>query len=439
MDNQKNQIVEFVPFKEQAKIFTSKKRIIIAIAGIQGGKTISGIYWSQLQIQENPDKNGLICGLSHDQLSNVIIDKFFNTFPQYKKFFVKKEKTLFLPTGGRVFFRPLEDPKYIEGITAHWAWIDEGDLISYRAYINVRGRLGSTGGKLLITSSLTDGGWLGEYAEKMAEAQDIDIITWKSIDNPGFSREEWEALKRELDPLLFKRRYEAQYSKYSGRVYSFFDFEKHVRDRFEQGEVGEKYFIGFDWGWNDPTVIVVVALTNLKNIYVMEDFSLSKMPLELIKKIIFEMRKRYRISAYYADPENKQFIEEVKKAAMIEIIPGVRDLFTGINKIRNLIYQNRFFVMSKCKNVLRELKNYRYVESLKGLTEEPEDDNNHCLDAIRYIISTYPIPEKHIVEKAAPELSPFWLRRTALYKKLIDREKLKVYTDYYGDDNIFFE
>lgn len=202
MEKNQTQVIQFEPFERQARVFTSTKRIIIVIAGVQGGKTTSGIYWSQLQIQNNPDKNGLICGLSHDQLSNVIIEKFFSTFPFYKKHFVKKEKTLYLPTGGKVFFRPLEDPKYVEGITASWAWIDEGDLVSYKAYLVVRGRLGSTGGRLLITSSLADGGWLGGYAEKMSEAQDIDVISWRSVDNPSFSKEEWEALKKRLTRLF---------------------------------------------------------------------------------------------------------------------------------------------------------------------------------------------------------------------------------------------
>ena len=441
MEKNQTQVIQFEPFERQARVFTSTKRIIIVIAGVQGGKTTSGIYWSQLQIQNNPDKNGLICGLSHDQLNNVIIEKFFSTFPFYKKHFVKKEKTLYLPTGGKVFFRPLEDPKYVEGITASWAWIDEGDLVSYKAYLVVRGRLGSTGGRLLITSSLADGGWLGGYAEKMSEAQDIDVISWRSVDNPSFSKEEWEALKKEIDPFIFKRRYEAVFTKYSGRVYPFFDFNKHVVSSFKEGEIPEKSFVGFDWGWNDPTAIVVLTLTNFKNLYVQEDFMLEKMPLDLIVRVINEFRKKYKIVAYFADPSNKQFLQEVSRAAHINITPALnRDLFSGIAKVRNLIYQNRLYVFKDRKNILNEFRNYRYIEKVDGLEEEPETDRfNHALDALRYIVVSYPFPEKKVIEKAANVLPDFWLRRTRQYKRLLDKEKDSSYTDIYayGYDDFF--
>jgi len=422
-----NQIV-FTPHWGQYKILTSEKRFLFAIAGIQGGKTTCGVFWSQLQMQKYPTENGLICGLSHDQVSNVILDKFFTIFPQYRQFFIKKEKTLYLPTGGKVFFRPLEDPKYIEGITAKWVWIDEGDLISYKAYLIVRGRIGATGGRLLITSSLADGGWLDEYSEKMGGDQEVEVVRWRSIDNPGFSRAEWEALKAELDPTIFRRRYEAIGTKASGRVYSNFDFSKHVKE-FDKDEFEEKAFLGFDWGWADPCAIVCVSFTNKKNLYVTEDFALEKISFDLIEQVVNKFRTKHKIVGMYGDPENKMVMNEISKKIRFEIQSANRDLTGGIEKVRNLIFQNRLYVLPKCTNILREIRLYRYEEKLNGISEEPKDENNHCLDALRYIVATYPFPSVKKVEKVAPELPPFWLRRTALYKRELDKLKNESYTD----------
>ncbi len=421
-----NQVV-ITPHEGQAKVLLSTKRFILAAAGIQGGKTFAGCIWSQMEIQRHPTGNGLITALSHDQLNNSVLDKFFSIFPQYKQYYNKKERCIYLPTGGKIFVRSLEDPKYVEGITANWAWMDEADLCGYKAYLIVRGRLNATGGRLLMTSSISDSSWLAEYFDKF-DPKEFDIITWASVQNPSFSKEEWESLKAELDPVLFRRRYEAQLSFASGRVYGNFDFNKYVVDKIPADDPVIKVFLGFDWGYNDPTAIIPIGISLKKNIYVIEDFMVEGMYLDPVADITKNYIKRYHIKGFYGDPSNKIFLNSVAKKVGITIQPGNNDIFSGTSMIRNLIFQGRFFVLKQCVHVLNELKRYKFKEGLITRSEEPEDSNNHTLDAIRYVLATYPVPSVKLPKLNADgeEAIPFWQRRSEAYRKEVKRQKVNI-------------
>ena len=294
-------------------------------------------------------------------------------------------------------------------------------MCGYRAYLVVRGRLGATNGRMLLTSSLADSGWLAVNILKWQEQgdKDFELCTWKSKDNPSFSREEWDSLKAELDPIIFRRRYEAEFSFASGRIYDRFNDDLIVTKFKYDDEVVKHTFMGFDWGYEDPTAIVIVQVTNRDNVYIREDFSVQKASFSLIELVVGKFKHRYvKIRASYADPSNKMVLEEMKKRLHMEIQPGYRDIFFGTSKIRNLIFQGRFFVFKDAVNTLQEIKRYMYKESLAGYTEEPASGFDHCMDAMRYVIATYPIKDKSIERHKAElvEQPAFWMRRTKLYK-----------------------
>lgn len=204
----------------------------------------------------------------------------------------------------------------------------------------------------------------------------------------------------------------------SGKVYSTFDFNTMVVDEIPPGESEEKSLVGFDWGWNDPTVAPLITLTNKKNVYITEDFGMEHTSWDHIKLVIAHYKKAHRIVGAYGDPEDRLAMEQMSIKLRMTIQKGNKDISQGISNIRNLIHQNRFFVLRKCKNVLRELKMYRYEEEVDGATDMPRDENNHWLDAIRYVIATYPIPDKNrILKETEKPIPDFWLRRSALYKR----------------------
>jgi phage terminase large subunit len=362
-------------------------------------------------------------------------------FPAYKPYYKAGERTIWLPTGGKVFFKSLEDPKYVEGITAHSAWIDEADLITYPAYLVVRGRVNATMGRMLLTSSIADNSWLAEYVTKLSDDR-YDIISWESKENPAFSKEEWEALKEELDPSIFRRRYEAKLDFAKGLVYSNFDLKSKVVSDIPPSEVVEKAFIGADWGFNDPTAIVVILVTNVRRAYVWKEFYVEGLQIDPVvaafNKFIKDIKEKFNLGVtIFADPSNKQFLQSVSGMLRHDIIPGERDIFNGTAAIRNLIYQGRFFIFRNCENTLKEIRTYRFKEKHWERLEEPEDRNNHLLDAIRYVLASYSLGATKYGDKKEGEVLPdFWIRRTVQYRNARNESAFDLHSQSNYDNDI---
>ena len=66
-----------------------------------------------------------------------------------------------------------------------------------------------------------------------------------------------------------------------------------------------------------------------------------------------------------------------------------KDLFSGINRVKNYFKNNRIFIFKNCVNLIREIKGYRY-----GKGDCPVKQNDHALDELRYYVMSKPYNEK---------------------------------------------
>jgi len=64
----------------------------------------------------------------------------------------------------------------------------------------------------------------------------------------------------------------------------------------------------------------------------------------------------------------------------------------------DLIKRHKVFIEQSSKNILNEFGSYRFKEDKDGnLLDTPEDDNNHMIDAIRYVLeSTINQPKRKV-------------------------------------------
>ena len=62
-----------------------------------------------------------------------------------------------------------------------------------------------------------------------------------------------------------------------------------------------------------------------------------------------------------------------------------KDLFSGINRVKSYLKNNRLFIFKNCVNLIREIKGYRW-----GKEDVPVKKDDHSLDELRYYIMTKP-------------------------------------------------
>ena len=378
-------------FGQQYDAFCFQTQFAAAVAGVQSGKTFLGAYWSLKKCQEFPTKNGLIVAPTYKILQAATLNKFFQVMPSLRKYYKEQKGEIHLPTGGIVYIRSADNPLGMEGITAHWAWLDEGGMTGVLTWTVIRSRVSMTGGQVLITTTPYNMGWLFKnFYKKWKEGEDkeLSFFTWKSIDNPQFSKEYFEAERKRLTPQEFARRYCGEFQKMSGLIWDL--PQEQIVDKLPENIKTEARIMGVDWGYRNPAAIVVLYLRD-NCWYVVDEWKQSERITAEIIQVANNKIKEHRITKVYPDPAESDRIEECRRANL-PVYESNKDVDGGLKFIMQLIKEKRFFVCNNCVETIDEMSMYHWVENMnedKEPKEEPEKINDHLCDSLRYAIYSF--------------------------------------------------
>ena len=142
----------------------------------------------------------------------------------------------------------------------------------------------------------------------------------------------------------------------------------------------KKVGIGQDFGFtNDPSAAVRCGIID-NRLYVDELFYETDMPSSAIANRLkpFSMK-------VFADSQDPRLIQEIKNRGVniypVDKFPG--SIKAGIDKIKDM----EFFVTERSYNLITELRKYVWDKDKDGnYINEPVDEYNHLMDAIRYYV-----------------------------------------------------
>ena len=146
-----------------------------------------------------------------------------------------------------------------------------------------------------------------------------------------------------------------------------------------------KHFFGLDYGYtNDPTAFIAFAVNPItKELYIYDEHYEHKM----LNCDIADMLKRKgyakeRIRADAAEPKSN---EDLRRLGIGRILPSIKGKDSIINGITGL-QEYKIYVLPSCKNTIAELSSYQWKKDkqTEKPLNEPEDGNNHLMDALRY-------------------------------------------------------
>jgi phage terminase large subunit len=139
---------------------------------------------------------------------------------------------------------------------------------------------------------------------------------------------------------------------------------------------------GLDFGFsNDPTALVRTYILE-DSMYVDELFYRTGMTNQDIAKEMqnLGLEKQNEIFADSAEPKS---IEEIYRMGW-NVKPVVKG---AINLGIDIIRRYNLFATESSYNLIKELRNYKYIEDKNGqMTNKPVDNFNHALDALRYSV-----------------------------------------------------
>lgn len=294
------------------------------------------------------------------------------------------ELTIKTQEGGKstISLRGFESVETLRGQFFDFIVIDE---ISSMRYFDsswkevIRPTLTDKQGSVLFIS--TPKGYNHFYDLYQMEQKDPDYKSFHftTYDNPFIPSEEVDKAKQELGEDRFAQEYLADFRKVEGLVYKEFNRAFHVVKEFPHNVIDK--FAGIDFGYTNPTAIVVVHKDNDGRFWVTNEWYKT----EKTNQEVIEYVKTLDANSYYPDPAEPDRIEEMKRAGL-NVKEVNKDVEKGIDSVRNLLKTRKLFIHESCKNLIWEIENYQYKERKAGINtpEEPLKENDHLLDALRY-------------------------------------------------------
>lgn len=320
-------------------------------------------------------------------------------------------------TGQKILFRGMDDPLKITSISVDvgilcWAWFEEAyQLDSMDAFDttveSIRGSYDSPDFYKQITLTFnpwSENHWLKrEFFDEETRRKDVFSMT------TTFRLNEWldeQDRKRYTDlyrtnPRRAKIVCDGDWGVAEGLVYENVEFRP-----IDDEEIDMKHFkllIGLDFGFkHDPTALIVSWLDEENNrIYVVDEHYEQGMTTSEIAAMI--RRKGYGKSTIIADCAEGRLIYELKREHDIQRIRESRKGKDSVNSGISKLQDYRIICGDTCVNAKEEFYSYAYKkDKVSGkYTNQPEDKDNHLMDALRYSLQCVETGKLKTISKKA--------------------------------------
>jgi hypothetical protein len=269
--------------------------------------------------------------------------------------------------------------------------LDEAARIPDDLYRSVRPMLAVSQGRLVALSTpFGRRGWFYEEWEGAGPWRKTRI-TWR--DCPRITSDFIAEELRALGPGWVDQEYNALFTALEGLVYP--DFELAVVDSYPgthvpgspvfPGSPGCRLVGGIDFGWHNPFAALAGVLDRDDVLWIGWERYRRETPLHEHSAALKERGK----VVWHADPAGRTEIEELRSAGLA-VLPGINDIRAGIAAVTARIRTGRLKVLrSACPNLLAEAKLYRYPTAAERaiVGENPVDEHNHALAALRYLVA----------------------------------------------------
>lgn len=405
-----NGVLDFRQHRGQWQAWKSDRRFIFILAGTQSGKTSWVPWWLHREILKTADPNGnndyIATTANYDLFKLKFLPEMRNVFEYIlqmgrywsgeriielkdpaKGFWAKRADD---PMWGRIILRSAASPSGLESATAKAAILDEAgqDEYTLETWEAILRRLSLYQGRVCAATTLYNLGWIKSeiYDAWKNGDNDIDVIQFASIQNPTFPQAEFERARTKMQDWRFAMFYLGQFSKPAGLIYSAFE-DRMLVDDFEIPEEWDR-IIGVDFGG-----------ANTARLWLAQD------PYSEIWYAYKEILEGDKSSQEYADETRQitrgnftvvggassetQFRMDWTAAGLEVLEPPIREVESGIDRVTQLMKEDRFRVFRSLSGLRDELGSYRRKLDENGNpTEEIINKRSyHRLDALRYAAS----------------------------------------------------
>ena len=380
----------------QQRAWDSTARQVLMSAGYQSGKTVFGPVWLWREIREMGEGDYLAVEATYDLFKLKMLPAMAAWFHDVwgAKYYASDRLFTLAHPEARIILRSADAEGGLESASANAAWLDEAGLDNYSlaSYEAVRGRLALARGRMLLTTTLYQVGWLDDVIDgwEAGRQPDWDVIQFDSTDNPAFSVEEYNEARERLPAEVFARRYRGRAVRPAGNIFAAYNPAIHRVARFDIPKEWLQY-VGIDPGGSNTGVVWLAkapgadgAATDLY--YITATSLVGDTPTPDLAESI--RAHAIPAGAWGGAKSEKQFRLDARKAGLAVQEPLVQDVEQGIERITAALKSNRLFIFDDLLEMHQQVRSYsRELDATGRTTDKIKDkEHYHLVDALRYVL-----------------------------------------------------
>ena len=353
------------------------KRIILAQGGSRSGKTMNILIWWIQKLLQEKNKTLSIFRKTLPALKNSVLKDLINVLDMFEIYsptkMHKQDAYYELPNGNIINWGSADEPQKLRGAKRDYLFCNEANELDIEDWRQLIMRTESTAILDFNPSEITS--WVYELEQR----DDVYFFktTWR--DNPFLSQsliDEIERLK-ETDENYYRI-----YSLGERGIPTTLVFNKwNIIDEIPND--AKLLGRGMDFGFNDATTLIEVYGRN-DELYFNELMYAKNLTMGdiLFKMGEFSIEKTDNIWCDSALPQN---IEELRRNRWNAKPVEKKSILSGVDKIK----RHKVYITSNSANIIKEFSSYKWKTDRDGkLLDVPVDDNNHTIDAIRYVLES---------------------------------------------------
>ena len=355
-------------------LLESEKKIIVEQGGTRSGKTYNILLWIIFSYCTNHrNKIITICRKTFPSLRATVMRDFFEILKKYSMYsevLHNKSSSEYMLYNNLVEFISLDQPTKVRGRKRDLLFINESSELNFEDWQQLIFR---TNGRIILDYNPSD-----EYSwiyDKVLSREDVDFFITTYKDNLFLDK----TIVKEIERL---RETDMQYWQIYGLGQKA--ISKSIIFTYSESEVPEDATLishGIDYGYtNDSTALVAVYKKDY-SLYIKELLYRTMMTSQDIHKEFKNLKLEGRV--IYAESSEPRLNDFLRRSGwnIRPTLKGKDSIVAGID----LLKRYKLFVTPDSKNLIHELRNYKWSkDKTEKLTNIPIDKNNDLLDALRY-------------------------------------------------------
>lgn len=393
-----------------AELIKSRDNEVIAEGPAETGKTWAACYKMHMACREYPGSQHALArkvGVSIYGTVLVTMKKIIGNFPVT---FFGGENTperIIYPNGSTIWVGGMDNPTKILSGERDSIQVCQAEELSQDDWEILTTRVTGRGAVMPYTQIFGDcnPGGSKHHLKQRAQAGHLRMIPTRHEDNPALYQDgKWTvqgqrtiATLEKLTGVRYKRLRQGVWATAEGAVYDMFDHRVHVKER-PDAEM-KAWYLAMDEGYTNPAVILLVGEDADKRLHVRREYyERGKLQSAVVAQAA-EWVREMGVNLAAVDEAAAGLIADLRDNNVPAIASKGRVL-DGIQSIQNRLRVQddglpRLTVDPSCVNTINEFESYVWKKTTStGITkDEPQKENDHAMDALRYLDTALGVPQ----------------------------------------------